>query len=85
MDELRATNQALQDRLEGMYKSMSLSPAAAAAASGNMSLLNEMELSDSERSGRPSRAFSVDEDDVECEHPPGTNMATLESKEVNHI
>ncbi len=52
-----------------------------------MSLLNEMELSDSERGGHnahapASRAFSVEEDDLECEHPPGTSMAALETKEV---
>ncbi len=51
-----------------------------------MSLLNEMELSDSERSHNAhapaSRAFSVEEDDLECEHPPGTSMAALETKEV---
>ncbi len=90
VEELRAANHALQDRLEGLYKGMSLSPASAAAAaaaaaagSGNMSLLNEMELSDSERSMNHSRRqMDEEEDDVECEHPPGTNMATLETKEV---
>ena len=56
-----------------------------------MSLLNEMELSDSEsRSMNNSRSKGFggqideeeDDDGVECEHPPGTNMATLETKEV---
>ena len=101
MDELRTTNQALQDRLESMYKSMSLSPGemkshlliwsvqqlvfSPGSATGNMSLLNEMELSDSERSLNASRRpFSqIDEEEHETEHPPDTNLSTLEEKEVH--
>jgi len=80
MEELRSNNQALQERLETMYRSMSLSPG---QTTGNISLQNEMELSDSERSGvRPQRLFSVDDDDVECDHPPGTSIAGLEARQL---
>lgn len=68
MDELHSTNFALSDRLESVYRSMSLSP----NQTGNMSLLNEMEISDSEKSLNASRRpFSqIDEDDdVECDNP----------------
>ena len=49
-----------------------------------MSLLNEMELSDSERSLNNSRRpFSqIDEEEPETEHPPDTNLSTLEEKEL---
>ena len=93
MDELRATNESLQERLENMYRSLSLSPNSnnhLAPNQGHVSLLNEMELSDSERSlNNARRPFSQidededhDDDDIECEHPPGTKLSSLESEQV---
>ena len=48
-EELKATNLALTDRLDSIYRSSSISP------QGNLSLLNEMEISDSEKSLPGSR------------------------------
>ena len=69
MDEMQSTNFSLAERLENVYRSMSLSPH---HNTGNVSLLNEMEMSDSEKSLNASRRpFSqIDEDeDVECDNP----------------
>ena len=66
---MQSTNYALAERLENVYRSMSLSPH---HNTGNVSLLNEMEMSDSEKSLNASRRpFSqIDEDDdVECDNP----------------
>jgi len=66
IDEMQSTNYALSERLENVYRSMSLSPG------HQTSLLNEMEMSDSEKSLNASRRpFSqIDEDeDVEVENP----------------
>ena len=97
MDELRSTNQALQDRLETMYRSLSLSPQQSGGGahnlsvpnSGNMSLLNEMELSDSEQSRslnasrRPFSQIDEEDDAIECDNPEqGGHLSTLEAKEV---
>merc|ERR1719188_467294 len=90
MEELRSTNEALQERLESMYRSLSLSPSSGTApglAHGSSSLLTEMELSDSERSLNASRRpFSEieEEDDVECDNPEPVSMteATGEIKEL---
>ena len=76
-----------------MYRSLSLSPhsAAANANNGSMSLQNEMELSDSERSlNNARRPFSQideeeDDDDIEVEHPEDTNLSALEVKEVRNV
>merc|ERR1712227_1194633 len=66
-DELKAQNLSLNDRLDSVYRSSSISP------QGNLSILNEMEISDSEKSLNGSRRpFSnVDEDldDIECDNP----------------
>ena len=64
---MQTTNYALTERLENVYRSMSLSP-----HHQTTSLLNEMEMSDSEKSLNASRRpFSqIDEDeDVEVENP----------------
>ena len=98
MEELRSTNQALQDRLETMYRSLSLSPQSGGGGgnnhlnvptSGNMSLLNEMELSDSEQSRslnaarRPFSQIDEEDDAIECDNPEqGGHLSTLEAKEV---
>merc|ERR1711971_44890 len=69
LDEMQSSNYALAERLENVYRSMSLSPH---HNTGNVSLLNEMEMSDSEKSLNASRRpFSqIDEDeDVECDNP----------------
>lgn len=66
---MQSTNFSLAERLENVYRSMSLSPH---HNTGNVSLLNEMEMSDSEKSLNASRRpFSqIDEDeDVECDNP----------------
>lgn len=66
IDEMQSTNFNLSERLENVYRSMSLSPG------HQTSLLNEMEMSDSEKSLNASRRpFSqIDEDeDVEVENP----------------
>ena len=66
---MQSSNYALAERLENVYRSMSLSPH---HNTGNVSLLNEMEMSDSEKSLNASRRpFSqIDEDeDVECDNP----------------
>lgn len=80
MEELRSANESLQERLDNMYRSMSMSP----GQGQNLSLMNEMENSDSERSlSNARRPFSqIDEDDIECDHPDDVNLSTLESKEV---
>merc|ERR1719278_1517618 len=66
-DELKTQNLSLNDRLDSVYRSSSISP------QGNLSILNEMEISDSEKSLNGSRRpFSnVDEDldDIECDNP----------------
>ncbi len=58
-----------------------------AGHAANMSLLNEMELSDSEKSlnasRRPFSQIEEEDDEVECEHPPDTNLGALETKEVS--
>lgn len=80
MEELRSANQALQERLDSAYRSMSMSPNHA-----QLSLFNEMENSDSERSLNNSRRpFSqVDEDDeVEVDHSPEDTLSALETKQV---
>ena len=67
LEEMQTTNYALTERLENVYRSMSLSP-----HHQTTSLLNEMEMSDSEKSLNASRRpFSqIDEDeDVEVENP----------------
>jgi len=67
IDELKATNSALTDRLDSIYRSSSISP------HGNLSLLNEMEVSDSEKSlngsRRPFSNLEEDVDDIECDNP----------------
>merc|ERR1711892_893743 len=67
IDELKATNSALTDRLDSIYRSSSISP------HGNLSLLNEMEISDSEKSlngsRRPFSNIDEDIDDIECDNP----------------
>lgn len=67
IDELKATNSALTDRLDSIYRSSSISP------HGNLSLLNEMEISDSEKSlngsRRPFSNIDEDLDDIECDNP----------------
>ena len=91
MDELRQSNQALQDRLEGMYRSLSLSPGGGASSGANVSLMNEMELSDSERSLNASRRpFSqIDEeeaqDEIECDNPEGILGAVGAKGEVKEV
>ena len=67
---MQSTNYALAERLENVYRSMSLSPHH--NGTGNVSLLNEMEMSDSEKSlNAARRPFSqIDEDeDIECDNP----------------
>ena len=82
MEELRSTNEALQERLDNMYKSISMGPNQ--SGNGHVSLLNEMENSDSERSlSNARRPFSqIDEDDIECDHPADVNLSALETSEV---
>merc|ERR1740131_880727 len=67
IEELKATNAALTDRLDSIYRSSSISP------HGNLSLLNEMEISDSEKSlngsRRPFSNIEEDVDDIECDNP----------------
>ena len=67
---MQTSNYALAERLESVYRSMSLSPG---ANGGNVSLLNEMEMSDSEKSlnasRRPFSQIDEDEDHVECDNP----------------
>lgn len=67
ISELKATNAALTDRLDSIYRSSSISP------HGNLSLLNEMEISDSEKSlngsRRPFSNIEEDVDDIECDNP----------------
>jgi len=67
ISELKATNSALTDRLDSIYRSSSISP------HGNLSLLNEMEISDSEKSlngsRRPFSNIEEDVDDIECDNP----------------
>merc|ERR1719336_2091747 len=67
INELKATNSALTDRLDSIYRSSSISP------HGNLSLLNEMEISDSEKSlngsRRPFSNIDEDIDDIECDNP----------------
>eukprot|EP00095_Tigriopus_kingsejongensis_P006786 maker-scaffold794_size96255-snap-gene-0.19 protein:Tk06786 transcript:maker-scaffold794_size96255-snap-gene-0.19-mRNA-1 annotation:"bicaudal d-related protein homolog" len=81
MEELRSSNQALQDRLDSMYRNVSLG-----GQGGNMSLLNEMELSDSERSlnaaRRPFSQIDEDVDDIECDNLEalGHPIETIELK-----
>jgi hypothetical protein len=91
MDEMRSANEALQDRLENMYRSLSLSPnSAGGVIQGSTSLLTEMELSDSERSlnaaRRPFSEIEEEDDDVECDNPEpvSATAATGEVKEVRH-
>merc|ERR1712088_650958 len=67
INELKATNSALTDRLDSIYRSSSISP------HGDLSLLNEMEISDSEKSlngsRRPFSNIEEDVDDIECDNP----------------
>jgi len=67
IDELKATNLSLADRLDTMYRSTSLSP------HGNRSLLTEMEVSDSEKSlngsRRPFSNIEEDLEDIEYDNP----------------
>ena len=67
---MQTSNYALAERLESVYRSMSLSPS---GNGGNVSLLNEMEMSDSEKSlnasRRPFSQIDEDEDHVECDNP----------------
>merc|ERR1719323_3024907 len=78
---MQSTNYALSERFENVYRSMSLSPG------HQTSLLNEMEMSDSEKSLNASRRpFSqIDEDeDVEVENPEiriNSDELTDEAKE----
>ena len=71
LEEMQTSNYALAERLESVYRSMSLSPSA--GNTGNVSLLNEMEMSDSEKSlnasRRPFSQIDEDEDHVECDNP----------------
>jgi len=66
-DELKAQNMTLNDRLDSVYRSSSISP------QGNLSILNEMEISDSEKSlngsRRPFSNIDEDLDDIECDNP----------------
>jgi len=66
-DELKSQNLALNDRLDSVYRSSSISP------QGNLSILNEMEISDSEKSlngsRRPFSNIDEDLDDIECDNP----------------
>merc|ERR1719278_1373305 len=66
-DELKSQNMALNDRLDSVYRSSSISP------QGNLSILNEMEISDSEKSlngsRRPFSNVEEDLDDIECDNP----------------
>jgi len=66
-DELKAQNLSLNDRLDTVYRSSSISP------QGNLSILNEMEISDSEKSlngsRRPFSTNDEDLDDIECDNP----------------
>jgi len=66
-DELKAQNLQLNDRLDSVYRSSSISP------QGNLSILNEMEISDSEKSlngsRRPFSNIDEDLDDIECDNP----------------
>ena len=70
LEEMQTSNYALAERLESVYRSMSLSPS---GNGGNVSLLNEMEMSDSEKSlnasRRPFSQIDEDEDHVECDNP----------------
>ena len=80
LEEMQTTNYALNERLENVYRSMSLSP-----HHQTTSLLNEMEMSDSEKSLNASRRpFSqIDEDeDVEVENPE-IRIDSDESTEVS--
>merc|ERR1719410_444216 len=81
-DELKSQNMALTDRLDSVYRSSSISP------QGNLSILNEMEISDSEKSLNGSRRpFSnVDEDldDIECDNPESpADLAELKQEVVS--
>merc|ERR1719282_1606322 len=66
-DEIKAQNLQLNDRLDSVYRSSSISP------QGNLSILNEMEISDSEKSlngsRRPFSNIDEDLDDIECDNP----------------
>merc|ERR1712227_117709 len=66
-DEIKAQNLNLTDRLDSVYRSSSISP------QGNLSILNEMEISDSEKSlngsRRPFSNIDEDLDDIECDNP----------------
>merc|ERR1719400_2099893 len=66
-DELKSQNMSLNDRLDSVYRSSSISP------QGNLSILNEMEISDSEKSlngsRRPFSNIDEDLDDIECDSP----------------
>ena len=83
MEELRSSNLALQERLETMYRSMSMSPSQQ-QQQGALSLLNEMELSDSEnhQNNNSKRSFNQIDEEVECDHPEDVNLSGLEIKEV---
>jgi hypothetical protein len=84
IEEMQGTNYSLSERLENVYRSMSLSPH---HQTGNMSLLNEMEMSDSEKSLNASRRpFSqIDEDeDVECDNPEIRITNDLDASEVRN-
>jgi len=84
LEEMQTSNYALAERLESVYRSMSLSPS---GNGGNVSLLNEMEMSDSEKSlnasRRPFSQIDEDEDHVECDNPDIliNNEPTSELKE----
>merc|ERR1711936_201708 len=66
-DELKTQNMTLNDRLDSVYRSSSISP------QGNLSILNEMEISDSEKGlnglRRPFSNVDEDLDDIECDNP----------------
>lgn len=68
-DDLKTQNLNLTDRLDSVYRSSSISP------QGNLSILNEMEISDSEKSlngsRRPFSNIDEDLDDIECDNPAG--------------
>ncbi|CAB4059910.1 CCDC64 [Lepeophtheirus salmonis] len=69
MEELQNTNLALANRLDSMCRSLSLSPHCNSSQNGGgtMSLLNEMEISDSEKSMNVFQGNIDDEIDIEVD------------------
>eukprot|EP00096_Caligus_rogercresseyi_P002625 TRINITY_DN14815_c0_g1_i1.p1 TRINITY_DN14815_c0_g1~~TRINITY_DN14815_c0_g1_i1.p1 ORF type:complete len:496 (+),score=157.11 TRINITY_DN14815_c0_g1_i1:81-1490(+) len=71
MEDLQTTNLALANRLDSMCRSLSLSPHCGSSqhggGGGTMSLLNEMEISDSEKSMNVFQGNADDEVDIEVD------------------